>query len=50
VFQEEVTSKIDVKLQSASEKAISSITRAGGSFQRVRRVRFVSKENSEDQS
>ncbi len=39
VFKDEITVKIDVKLQAASPKSIESITKAGGSFDKVRRVR-----------
>jgi large subunit ribosomal protein L15 len=47
VVRGEVTSKVDVKLQGASEKAIAAITKAGGSFDKVDRVKAAASEKSE---
>jgi large subunit ribosomal protein L15 len=38
-----VSSKVDVKLQAASQKAIEAITKAGGSFVKVARVKSAGK-------
>ncbi|MFT4532030.1 MAG: large subunit ribosomal protein L15 [Candidatus Saccharimonadales bacterium] len=46
VVRGDLTTKVDVRLQSASEKAIDIITKAGGSFQKTHRVKAVGK--SED--
>lgn len=43
VSRGDVTSKVDVKLQSASENAINSITKAGGSFVKTDRVKAAGK-------
>lgn len=43
VVRGELTSKVDVRLQAASEKAIEVINKAGGSFQKVDRVRSAGK-------
>ena len=43
VLRGELTSKVDVKLQGASQKAIEVITKAGGSFQEVERVKTIAK-------
>lgn len=47
VVRGELTSKVDVRLQSASEKAIEAIGNAGGSFQKTDRVKAVSKKTEE---
>jgi large subunit ribosomal protein L15 len=41
----ELTSKVNVHLQGASEKAIETITKAGGSFTKTGRVKAVSKKD-----
>lgn len=46
VVRGDLTSKVDVKLQGASEKAIEVITKAGGSFVKTDRVKAAGK--SED--
>jgi large subunit ribosomal protein L15 len=46
VVRGDVTSKVDVKLQAASEKAQEMIEKAGGSFQKVDRVKAAG--SSED--
>ncbi len=43
VLRGDVTSKVDVKLQAASEKAIEMIVKAGGSFQKTDRVKSAGK-------
>ncbi len=43
----EVTSKVAVKLQAASENAITAVQKAGGSFDKVDRVARTAKERSE---
>lgn len=43
----EVTSKVAVKLQAASENAITAVQKAGGSFDKVDRVARTAKEKSE---
>jgi len=43
VVRGEISSKVDVKLQGASEKAIEAITKAGGSFVKVDRVKAAGK-------
>ncbi len=47
VVRGDITSKVDVKLQGASEKAIAAITKAGGSFDKVDRVKAAGKEKEE---
>lgn len=39
----DVTSKVDVKLQSASQNAITAVTKAGGSFVKTARVKSAGK-------
>ena len=43
VVRGDVTSKVDVKLQGASEKAIEAIVKAGGSFVKTDRVKAAGK-------
>jgi large subunit ribosomal protein L15 len=43
VLRGDVTTKVDVKLQGASEKAIEAITKAGGSFVKTDRVKAAGK-------
>jgi large subunit ribosomal protein L15 len=43
VVRGDVSSKVDVKLQGASEKAIEKIVKAGGSFTKVDRVKAAGK-------
>jgi large subunit ribosomal protein L15 len=43
----EVTKKVDVKLQAASENAIAAIQKAGGSFTKVARVARTKQEKTE---
>ncbi len=50
VFDAEVTSKLSVKLTGASEKAVASIEKAGGSFEKVARIQRVAKKSSEESS
>lgn len=45
VVRGDLSTKVDVKLQGASEKAIEMITKAGGSFQKVERVKSAGKED-----
>jgi large subunit ribosomal protein L15 len=47
VVRGDLTSKVDVKLQGASEKAIAAITKAGGSFDKVDRVKATASEKEE---
>ncbi len=42
VVRGDLTSKVDVKLQNASQNAIEQITKAGGSFVKTDRVKAVS--------
>lgn len=39
VLRGDITSKVDVKLQGATENAVAAITKAGGSFDAVERVK-----------
>lgn len=48
VFDAEVTSKLVVKLTGASEKAIASIEKAGGSFEKVARLQRTAIKPSKD--
>ena len=48
VVRGDLNSKVDVRLQSASEKAIAAISKAGGSFQKTERVKAVSKKSEEN--
>ena len=41
----EIKSKVDVRLQGASQGAIDAITKAGGSFEKVARVKQTAKED-----
>lgn len=43
VLRGDITKKLDVKLQGASQSAIEAITKAGGSFQKVERPKATSK-------
>lgn len=43
VVSGELSKKVDVKLQAASDKAVEVVTKAGGSFQKVDRVKSVGK-------
>jgi large subunit ribosomal protein L15 len=43
VVRGDIDTKVDVKLQGASEKAIEAITKAGGSFVKTDRVKATSK-------
>ncbi len=47
VLRGDVTSKVDVKLQGASEKAILAISKAGGSFEKTARVKAAGKSDTE---
>lgn len=46
VVRGKLTSKVDVKLQSASEKAAEAITKAGGSFVKTERVKAAGNPDS----
>jgi large subunit ribosomal protein L15 len=48
VVRGELKSKVDVKLQGASQNAIEVITKAGGSFQKTARVKAAGKVSDED--
>ncbi len=48
VLRGEVTAKVNVRLQNASEKAIAAITKAGGSFEKTERPKATKAEKSED--
>jgi large subunit ribosomal protein L15 len=43
VVRGDITSKVDVKLQGASEKAVEAISKAGGSFVKTDRVKAAGK-------
>ncbi len=47
VVRGDLTSKVQVKLQGASEKAIEAITKAGGSFEKTPRPKAASKVSEE---
>lgn len=48
VMRGELRVKVDVRLQGASENAIAAITKAGGSFEKVDRVKATSKKSDDD--
>ena len=48
VARGELTAKVDVRLQAASQSAIEIISKAGGSFQKVARVKSVGKQQNEN--
>ncbi len=48
VVKGDVTKKVDVKLQGASETAIAAIQKAGGSFEAVPQVKRQKKEKTEE--
>lgn len=47
VVRGELTSKIDVRLQAASQKAVTAITKSGGSFEKTERVKAVSQKTED---
>lgn len=47
VVRGELTSKVDVRLQAASQNAIEMIAKAGGSFQKTARVKATAKVSDE---
>ena len=48
VLKDEVKTKVNVKLQGASQGAIDAITKAGGSFQQVPRVKSAGKSKDDN--
>jgi large subunit ribosomal protein L15 len=47
VLKGEVKTKVQVKLQAASENAIAAVTKAGGSFEKTERPKATKKESDE---
>lgn len=48
VLRGDITSKVDVKLQGASEGAVKAITKAGGTFEKVDRPKAATTAKSDD--